>query len=696
MSDQYIQDTELITSETDTSLNYNLKNVKAKDKYPCFVLQNSVNFNNLNRDAININARKSSAMYIGRSLNMSIASQSTLATSMTRRTSIQTNLIRQKNYKQILSQSDIDSCNFTESTNTKRVYAQQNSVIMNQIDNFIENNAINQNNQQDDAFLHIIKNKLNSKQRFEDIYGTNGSSQRDRQLKYKSKNQVRSSQLNEYCDRSSQGSSDCSTGCITGDQSHDNQVSNISEYQSLKQNPPLPQAEVKEKQFRSKSVLASAKLPQIKTQNNVKVRDPHIFNQKKNSSPQIVKYNSQQKQISCSFLEEQDSNSSINQIQFNSPQKLRSQSKYQTPNRGDSNRKLIKQGIKIEENSFVAQEYFKLISGKEDSQHLQFIRINRNQIKQYLCNIYDSHSAELLMSFVDLPQIISFQNLISKIEQFANCSNQEFCLFAFLIYDINNDGYICNQDLYNRWKASDNQMGQEDVNHIVRYAQYQLNNREQANQTIKLLRQQQIVKQDLDEFASDQNEDNEAFELENSIVKGNKHISLQRYRQLKSKKSMNIPEIQSRQYTYYLKSFQVQEHYSNQRLILDEIGNYKHIEKSIVCKKVQYNKLTGDFNLNFQHFCEIFRTEAPKIVYDMIASLTGYMFNDIHYPYSEQQNFQQKMMTFQKQQIKQSEQQQLNKYNLLENKSLLKHQLEQKSNMETYKIQFSQMLSNKQ
>ncbi|KAL4438826.1 hypothetical protein ABPG74_013499 [Tetrahymena malaccensis] len=636
-------------------------------------------------------------MCIGRSLNMSVASQSTLATSMTRRTSIQSNFIKQRHYQQILSQSDIDSCNFTETANTKRVYAQQNSVIMNQIDNFLENSAFNQNNQQDDAFLHIIKNKLSSKQRFEDIYGTNStSSQRERQLKYKCKNQILSPQPNDYCDRSSQGSSDCSTGCITGDQSHDIQVSNISEYQSLKQNPPQPQAEVKEKQFRSKSVLTSAKLPQIKVLPNAQVRDSRIFNQKKNSSPQIVQQISQKKQISCSFLEEQDSNSSNNQIQFNSPQKLRSYSKYQTPNRGDSNNKKVKSGIKIEENSFIAQEYFKLISGKEDSQHLQFIRINRNQIKQYLCTIYDSHSAELFMSYVDLPQIISFQNLINKIEQFANCSNQEFCLFAFLLYDINNDGYVCNQDLYNRWKASDNQMGQEDVNHMVRYAQYQLNNREQAIQTIKLLKQQQRVKQDDSGLNNDLTEENDLFELENSIIKGNKHISLQRYRQLKSKNSLNLPEIQSRQYTYYLKSFQVQEHYSNQRLILDEIGNYKQIEKSIVCKKVQYNKLTGDFNLNFQHFCEIFRAEAPKIVYDMIASLTGYMFSEINYPYSEQEHFQSKMNTFKNQQIRLQQQLEHNKYYLLENKSQLKHQLEQKSSMETYKLQFSQMLSNKQ
>ncbi|KAL4471088.1 hypothetical protein ABPG72_006469 [Tetrahymena utriculariae] len=695
MSDQYIQDTELFTAEIDTSSHYKIQNLKVKDKHACFVLQNSVNFNNQSRDAININARKSSAMCIGRSLNMSIASQSTVATSMTRRTSIQSILIKQKNKKQILSQSDIDSCNLTETANTKRVYTQQDSVIINQIDTFLENSAFNQNNQQDDVFLHIIKSKLNSKQRFEEIYGTNDSSQRERQLKYKSKNQVRSSQLNDYCDRSSQGSSDYSTGCITGDSSHDNQVSNISEYQYLQQNPTQPQAEVKEKQFRSKSVLASAKLPQIKVQANFQVRDSRVFNQKKSSSPQIVLQNSSKKQISCSFLEEQDSNSSINQIQFNSPQKICGQSKYQTPIRGDSSKKL-KSGIKLDENSIIAQEYFKLISGKEDSQHLQFIRINTNQIKQYLCSLYDNHSAELLMAFLDLPQIISYQNLINKIEQFANCSNQEFCLFAFLLYDINNDGYICNQDLYNRWKASNNQMGQEDVNHMVRYAQYQLNKRQQALQTIKLLKQQQRVKQEDSDFNCDQNEENDTFELENSIIKGNKHISFQRYRQLKSKNSINLPEIQSRKYTYYLKSFQVQEHYSHQRLIQDEIDNSKQIEKSVVCKQVQYSKLTGDFNLNFQHFSEIFRTEAPQIVYDMIASLTGYMFNEINYPYSEQENFQQKMVTFKNYQIKLSVQQEHNKYDLLENKSQLKHQLEQKSNMQNYKIQFSQMLSNKQ
>lgn len=67
----------------------------------------------------------------------------------------------------------------------------------------------------------------------------------------------------------------------------------------------------------------------------------------------------------------------------------------------------------------------------------------------------------------------------------------------------------------------------------------------------------------------------------------------------------------------------------------DEIRSFEEAEKKQTTKKIQFNKLSGDFTLNFDHFCEIFRASPPRIVYDMIASLTGYLFNHVNYPYTE-------------------------------------------------------------
>ena len=61
---------------------------------------------------------------------------------------------------------------------------------------------------------------------------------------------------------------------------------------------------------------------------------------------------------------------------------------------------------------------------------------------------YNEKTVERLINFLELPFNIDFTLYIKYINQLVNLTKKEVSLLCFMIYDTNEDGFLCNNDLF--------------------------------------------------------------------------------------------------------------------------------------------------------------------------------------------------------------------------------------------------------
>eukprot|EP00347_Sterkiella_histriomuscorum_P021107 403335227 len=115
------------------------------------------------------------------------------------------------------------------------------------------------------------------------------------------------------------------------------------------------------------------------------------------------------------------------------------------------------------------QEYFRNLTlqnqdGLQQTDIEQIlVRLSRKKFKNHLLQFYSAKIVEKILKYFDFKKDLSFEQFLNKTEQLIlkpNCSQEEQIRsikeFAFHLFDCNNDGQICEYDMFNILKQTNN------------------------------------------------------------------------------------------------------------------------------------------------------------------------------------------------------------------------------------------------
>ncbi|CAD8104361.1 unnamed protein product [Paramecium sonneborni] len=114
---------------------------------------------------------------------------------------------------------------------------------------------------------------------------------------------------------------------------------------------------------------------------------------------------------------------------------------------------------------------------------LRNIRINKQQLIKFLERSYPKIICDQIAKAFKIPQVLSAQEYKQLIEKLENLDLKQQIRLCFLIYDINNQGYITTQDLVELYKNNINLALEMDLLHMIKSTKTLISN--QINSDIK-------------------------------------------------------------------------------------------------------------------------------------------------------------------------------------------------------------------
>ncbi|KAL4464131.1 hypothetical protein ABPG74_006068 [Tetrahymena malaccensis] len=284
--------------------------------------------------------------------------------------------------------------------------------------------------------------------------------------------------------------------------------------------------------------------------------------------------------------------------------------------------------IKLDKNNLQLIQHFKDISNKCNEQYFFLVSLNRKQLEEYLNLRYPEQLTQRILNFMECPQEMNFRQFRKWIERFNSWTINDILFFCFYIFDFNQDGLICQTDVFDILRNKQTQMLELDFKQISRFVAIKIKYTKNLENLIEeplfpeLYQQKNLTYMTYRKIA-----ENEDF--------GEKEKFLKKIKEHKEK-GVNL--------TLFSIWDQYKDRFLDQREIEEEIQLQESLEQNEKKKLkgimslgkgeyTKYFKSDKKFKLNFNQFKSIFIREKPFFFYDLLACLSLYKQEDIEYPY---------------------------------------------------------------
>ncbi|KAL4505859.1 hypothetical protein ABPG72_013620 [Tetrahymena utriculariae] len=265
--------------------------------------------------------------------------------------------------------------------------------------------------------------------------------------------------------------------------------------------------------------------------------------------------------------------------------------------------------IKLNHKEQGLHQIFKKISNAPEQQQILNIRTTRANFRSYLLKRYHEGLAEKFISFLEIPLKVDYMTYVRLVEKLLNLTPKQKVVFCFILLDENEDGYICNSDMFSFLRKNQNKLTEIDIKNISRFAQTELNS---------------LV-----------NYSNEENELEKILIKKN-NLTLTEYKLFQKKGVECLIPTTVKKDTLYHVSFQIIEHSNKYRQTARQLEETKRNQlqdlkksKNRVCNYIK----DSSFCINFDQF-EIHLSRMENILniyFDILAYLSLIQFSYIEY-----------------------------------------------------------------
>ncbi|KAL4510733.1 hypothetical protein ABPG72_004887 [Tetrahymena utriculariae] len=284
--------------------------------------------------------------------------------------------------------------------------------------------------------------------------------------------------------------------------------------------------------------------------------------------------------------------------------------------------------IKLDKNNLQLIQHFKDISNKCNEQYFFLVVLNRKQLEEYLNLRYPEQLTQRILNFMECPQEMNFRQFRKWIERFNSWTINDILFFCFYIFDFNQDGLICQTDVFDILRNKQTQMLEQDFKQITRFVAIKIKYTKNLENLIEeplfpeLYQQKNLTYMTYRKIA----EYEDFGEKEKFLKKIKEH----------KEKGVNL--------TLFSIWDQYKDRFLDQKEIEEEIQIQESLEenekkklKGIISlgkgEYTKYFKSDKKFKLNFNQFKSIFIREKPFFFYDMLACLSFYKQDDIEYPY---------------------------------------------------------------
>ncbi|KAL4480475.1 hypothetical protein ABPG74_020991 [Tetrahymena malaccensis] len=265
--------------------------------------------------------------------------------------------------------------------------------------------------------------------------------------------------------------------------------------------------------------------------------------------------------------------------------------------------------IKLNHKDQGLHQIFKKISNAPEQQQILNIRTTRANFRSYLLKRYHEGLVEKLISFLEIPLKVDYMTYVRLVEKMLNLTPKQKVVFCFILLDENEDGYICNSDMFSFLRKNQNKLTEIDIKNISRFAQTDLNS-----------------------LVNYSNEDNE---LEKILIKKN-NLTLTEYKLFQKKGVECLIPTTVKKDTLYHVSFQIIEHSNKYRQTVRQLEETKRNQlqdlkksKNRVCNYIK----DSSFCINFDQFeIHLSRMENILFIYfDILAYISLIQFSYIEY-----------------------------------------------------------------
>ncbi|EAS07390.2 hypothetical protein TTHERM_00569260 (macronuclear) [Tetrahymena thermophila SB210] len=284
--------------------------------------------------------------------------------------------------------------------------------------------------------------------------------------------------------------------------------------------------------------------------------------------------------------------------------------------------------IKLDKNNLQLIQHFKDISNKCNEQYFFLVVLNRKQLEEYLNLRYPEQLTQRILNFMECPQEMNFRQFRKWIERFNSWTINDILFFCFYIFDFNQDGLICQTDVFDILRNKQTQMLEQDFKQISRFVAIKIKYTKNLENLIEeplfpeLYQQKNLTYMTYRKIA-----ENEDF--------GEKEKFLKKIKEHKEK-GVNL--------TLFSIWDQYKDRFLDQKEIEEEIQMQESLEQNEKKKLkgimsigkgeyTKYFKSDKKFKLNFNQFKSIFIREKPFFFYDLLACISLYRQEDIEYPY---------------------------------------------------------------
>ncbi|EAR95302.2 hypothetical protein TTHERM_00383620 (macronuclear) [Tetrahymena thermophila SB210] len=265
--------------------------------------------------------------------------------------------------------------------------------------------------------------------------------------------------------------------------------------------------------------------------------------------------------------------------------------------------------IKLNHKEQGLHQIFKKISNAPEQQQILNIRTTRANFRQYLLKRYHEGLVEKLISFLEIPLKVDYMTYVRLVEKLLNLTPKQKVVLCFILLDENEDGYICNSDMFSFLRKNQNKLTEIDIKNVSRFAQTELNS-----------------------LVNYSNEDNE---LEKILIKKN-NLTLTEYKLFQKKGVECLIPTTVKKDTLYHVSFQIIEHSNKYRQTVRQLEETKRNQlqdlkksKNRVCNYIK----DSSFCINFDQF-EIHLSRMENILnifFDILAYISLIQFSYIEY-----------------------------------------------------------------